>query len=105
MSLFALLPLEGEITPPKLDYTALAPLIIVFVAACVGVVVEGVLRRRIRDEAQLIVSGLGLIGALVFTVQGWNSNKQGIHAMGSVAIDGPAYFVWGLLLVVGLLTV
>ncbi|CAI9406070.1 MULTISPECIES: NADH-quinone oxidoreductase subunit NuoN [Aestuariimicrobium] len=100
-----LLPFEGAITPPKLDYTALAPLIVVFVAACLGVVVEGVLRRRIRDEAQLIVAGLGLIGALVFTVQGWTTGKQGIHAMGSVAIDGPSYFVWGLLLVVGLLVV
>ncbi|MGJ6980078.1 NADH-quinone oxidoreductase subunit NuoN [Aestuariimicrobium soli] len=105
LPLQSLLPLEGEITPPKLDYTALAPLIIVFVAACLGVVVEGVLRRRIRDEAQLIIAGLGLIGALIFTIQGWNATLQGIHAMGSVAIDGPASFVWGLLLVVGLLTV
>ncbi|WP_203568677.1 NADH-quinone oxidoreductase subunit NuoN [Aestuariimicrobium ganziense] len=83
----------------NLDWGALAPLIVVFVGACLGVVVEGVLRRSIRDEAQLIIAGLTLVLAFGFTVQLWRGREFGVEAGGSVSVDGPALFTWGALII------
>lgn len=86
------------------DYRALAPLIILFAAAAVGVLVEGIIKKGLRDEAQLIVSGIGLLASLAFTIQNWNQDRLGVHAEGSLTMDGPTYFIWGLLLVATILT-
>ena len=80
------------------DYRALAPLIILFAAGAFGVLVEGIIKKGLRDEAQLIVAAVGLIGALAFTIQNWNTDQLGVHALGSLTLDGPVYFIWVLLL-------
>lgn len=86
------------------DYTTLAPLIIIFAAACFGVLIEGIIKKGLRDEAQMIVTFLGLLAAGAMTVQNYRQGRGGVHANGSLAIDGPGYFIWGLLLVATLLT-
>lgn len=87
----------------QLNYGALAPLIILFAAAAIGVLIEGIIKKGLRDEAQMIVSALGLVGALAMTIQNWRENEVGVHALGSITTDGPTYFLWALLLVVTLL--
>ena len=45
---------------PSIDYAALAPMLILFGAACVGVLVEAFVPRRARNAVQLV---LALVGA------------------------------------------
>ena len=50
---------------PSLDYAALLPLLIVFGAALVAVLVEAFVPRRQRFSAQIGVSLVGLVAALI----------------------------------------
>ncbi len=59
----------GSFEAPDLNYAALAPLLIVLGAACVGILVEAFGPRDDRQPVQLAVSLLGTLGALVATVQ------------------------------------
>ncbi|WP_183093051.1 NADH-quinone oxidoreductase subunit NuoN [Nocardioides stalactiti] len=100
-----------EFTKPDLEYFELLPLFIVFGAACVGVLVEAFLPRESRRLPQVLVTLLGLVGALVATV--WVAADIVVHddgaargvvgAEGSVVVDGPSLYLWGLILVFGIL--
>jgi NADH-quinone oxidoreductase subunit N len=90
-----------EITAPDLEYGLLLPFIVIFVGACVGVLVEAAAPRRLRHAAQLIVTFVSIAAALLITVTNWWSFDDAITAVGSVAIDGPTYFIWTILLVLG----
>jgi NADH-quinone oxidoreductase subunit N len=93
-----------EITAPKLEYGLLMPFILVFAGACVGIIAEAVVPRRSRLVAQLVLTFLTIGAALVITVRNWWLRDAAITAVGSVAIDGPTYFIWALLLVFGALS-
>jgi NADH-quinone oxidoreductase subunit N len=93
-----------EITAPKLEYGLLMPFILVFVGACVGVLAEAVVPRRLRFPAQLFVSFVAIAAALIMTLRNWVGGEIAITAVGSVAVDGPTYFLWALLLVFGALS-
>ena len=60
MSISALLPME--ITAPTIEYGLLAPVLIVFAGACLGVLAEAVVARELRRAVQLVVTfaSLGL---------------------------------------------
>lgn len=88
-------------TPPALDYTALAPMLIVAVAAILSVLVEAFAPRTARRPIQLIVVFVTLIGALTALVMTYNTPV--ITGAGSVVLDGPAYFQQGLILVLAIL--
>lgn len=95
---------------PSIEYSLLAPVLIVLGAAVIGVLVEAFAPRRTRYWAQLGVAGLGMVAAFVLTLtavadrlSGDNSDGY-ITIMGSMSVDGPAVFVWALLLVLGLLS-
>jgi NADH-quinone oxidoreductase subunit N len=90
-----------EIVAPKLEYGLLSPLILVFAGACLGVGVEALVPRHGRRAAQLTVTFATLAAALLMTVRNWSANESAITAVGSVAIDGPTYFIWVMLLVFG----
>lgn len=101
MNLLPLLPLE--VAAPKLDYVALSPLIVVFVAAILGVIVEAAMKKHgERHIPQLVIAVLGLGWAAVLTGLHWNRTDYGVHALGSLTIDAPAYFTWMILLVFSL---
>lgn len=90
-----------EILPPTIEYGLLAPFILVFAAACVGVLLEAVVPRRLRFPVQSALTFLAVVVALVLTALNWAGGESAVTAMGSVAIDGPTYFMWGLVLVLG----
>ena len=58
----------GSFEAPDLSYGALAPLLIVLGAACIGVLVEAFGPREGRQPIQLAVSLVGTVGGLVATV-------------------------------------
>jgi len=100
-----------EFSKPTLEYFELLPLFIVFGAACLGVLVEAFVPRETRRLPQLLVTVGGLAAALAATI--WIATDIEEHAdgaarglvgaEGSIIIDGPTLYLWGLLLVFGIL--
>jgi NADH-quinone oxidoreductase subunit N len=92
------------IAAPSVEYAALAPMLIVFGAAVVAVLVEAFAPRAYRFQVQLAVTGAGLLGAfvavVVYAAKGVADWK--IAAQGAVAVDGPALFIQGTVLLLAL---
>jgi len=53
-----------DFVKPVIDYFEIWPLLVVFGVACVGVLIEALAPRGARYAAQVVVSLLGLVGAL-----------------------------------------
>ena len=85
---------------PHINYAALAPMLILFGGAAVGVLVEAFVARRSRYGFQVVV-GLGsLVAALVMVIR--EASVREITAGGAIAVDGPALFLEGTLTVLGI---
>ena len=93
----------ATVQTPSISYTGLSPILIVLGAACVGVLVEAFVPRGSRWAAQTGVALLGLAAALVAVVL--VAGRSELTAAGAIAVDGPALFLEGTLLVLGLLSV
>ncbi|MGI8434581.1 MAG: NADH-quinone oxidoreductase subunit NuoN [Nocardioidaceae bacterium] len=104
---------EAKFDAPYISYGHLSPLLIVFGAALIGVLIEAFVPRARRYLVQTVLSLGGLVGALVAVVLvahdlGSNSggNSRGkVEAMGAIAVDGPSMFLWGTLLVFSIISV
>jgi NADH-quinone oxidoreductase subunit N len=79
------------IEAPDLSLAALAPLLFVFGAACVGVLVEAFWPRDTRHPVQVAVALVGTVGALVCTLLLAGSRE--ITAGGALAVDGAGLFL------------
>ncbi|WP_099021603.1 NADH-quinone oxidoreductase subunit NuoN [Mycolicibacterium palauense] len=92
---------------PSIEYGLLSPLLIVFGVAVAGVLVEALLPRAARYRAQLVLALGGLAAALVaVVVLGRHLAGTGrVAVLGAVAVDAPALFLQGTILLVGLLGV
>jgi NADH-quinone oxidoreductase subunit N len=97
---------NGTIPTPSIEYALLSPLFVVFGAAIIGVLVEAFAPRYLRSAIHVPLTALSLIGAFALTV--WQA-AQGIptkaSAMGALAVDGPALFIWGTILVLAFISV
>lgn len=85
---------------PTINYLALLPMIIVAVAAVVGVLVEAFVGKGARRPIQLVLAFGSLIAAFAALI--WQQANRGIEAMGALAIDGPGLLLMGLILLVSL---
>ena len=94
---------EGAFTLPHINYAALAPMLIMFGAACLSILVEAFSPRGLRYWIQVPLSLVTIVVALVVTVL--LAGTRTTTAAGSVAVDGPSLFLWGTLLVLGALAV
>ena len=90
--------MNDVLTSPDIDYFALLPMIIVGVAAIVGVIVEAFIPRGARRGLQLVIVFATLIAAFAVLI----SNASIRVITGGLAIDGPSLFLQGLILVVSL---
>ena len=90
------------ITAPSISYTGLLPVLIVLGVACLGVLVEAVVPEESRWATQTGLALLGLAGALVAVVAAAGTNE--LTAAGAIAVDGPALFLQGTLLVLGMMS-
>ncbi|MCP9945027.1 NADH-quinone oxidoreductase subunit NuoN [Streptomyces somaliensis] len=99
----------GAIPAPEIEYAQLSPVLIVVGAAVLGVLVEAAVPRRARYHAQLFLSGAALACAFAAVVglalTGHGTTKARISAMGAVAVDGPALFLQGTILLTSLVAV
>jgi NADH-quinone oxidoreductase subunit N len=85
---------------PHLNYAALSPMLILFGAAAVGVLVEAFAPRGRRYAIQLPLSLLAMVAALVAVI--WQAGTRELTAAAAVAVDGPALFLQGSLLALGI---
>jgi len=93
----------APIQTPSIEYGALAPMLVVFGAALIGVLVEAFVSRRYRPALQLAITFGGLLAAFVAVVAFASKGTKGLVMGGAVAIDGPTLFMQGtvLLLAIG----
>jgi len=92
-----------NLTLPHLNYAALAPMLVLFGAACVGVLVDAFVPRRARYGVQLIVTLLGLVGAFAAIVArvGKVTAANAVTAGGAVSVDKAALFLQGAIVLLG----
>jgi NADH-quinone oxidoreductase subunit N len=103
----------NEFVKPTIEYAQLWPLILVFGVACVGVLVEAFLPRRLRYPVQTTLTLVGLIAAVVGVgfvaadskVLGDGAARGLIAAEGTIAVDGPTLFLWGIILLFAIASV
>jgi NADH-quinone oxidoreductase subunit N len=87
----------------KINYGAVLPMLIIFGAAMLGVLVEAFVPRTLRYGAQVGVALVGLVAALVAV--GLGVGHQGSTLAGAVVIDGPALFLQGTILALSVISV
>ena len=92
-----------EIPTPELAYAAIMPMLLVFGAALVGVLIEAFAGPALRRPLQILTCTIGLLGAFVAVVLLAGTEKLVYN--GSIAIDGPTLFLQGTLAVLGLAAV
>jgi NADH-quinone oxidoreductase subunit N len=97
--------LAAPFETPSVEYAQLMPMLIVFGAALVGVLLEAFMPRTWRHETQVGLALVGLLAAFASVVS--LAGDYAVTAMGAVAVDGPTLFLQGtilLLAVPGVLT-
>ncbi|WP_435604001.1 NADH-quinone oxidoreductase subunit NuoN [Streptomyces sp. bgisy130] len=99
----------GKIPAPHIEYAQLSPTLIVLGAAVAGIVIEAFVPRRHRYYSQLLLTVVALAAAFAAVIGlaagGFGSAKAHIAAMGALAVDGPALFLQGTILLVSLVAV
>ena len=91
------------IDAPDLSLAALAPLLIVLGAACIGVLVEAFAPRDARHPAQVGLALAGTVGAFVATL--FLAGTEQVTAEGALAVDGAALFLQAMIAGFGALSV
>ncbi len=95
----------ATVSAPKVDYLAVTPMLVVFGAAVLGVLVEAFVARRFRWWSQVAVAGLGLATALGFVIAyALGGHKAHSTLAGAVVIDKPTLFLQGTVLALALLS-
>ncbi|MFB8048445.1 NADH-quinone oxidoreductase subunit NuoN [Streptomyces rubiginosohelvolus] len=96
-------------TAPKIEYTQLMPVLIIVVAAVLGILVEAFVPRRARYHTQLFLTVVAVAASFAVIVGlaagGYGTTKARIAAMGAIAIDGPTLFLQGTILLVAMVAV
>ncbi len=90
---------------PHIEYFVLSPMLVVLGAAIVGVLVEALAPRQWRRPAQLALTLGALVIAFVLLVKVALDGTEQLAALGAVAVDGPAMFMQGTILVLSFFAV
>ncbi|MFD6432528.1 NADH-quinone oxidoreductase subunit NuoN [Streptomyces venezuelae] len=98
-----------KIDAPTIEYGQLSPVLIVIGAAVIGVLIEAFVPRKSRYYAQLFLSVVSLAAAFAAVIglaaRGFGTTKAQIAAMGAIAVDGPALFLQGTILLTGIVAI
>ncbi|MEO8105913.1 MAG: NADH-quinone oxidoreductase subunit NuoN [Actinomycetes bacterium] len=96
--------LVEEFTSPSFEYQLLAPMLVVFGGTIVGVLVEAFAPRSARRSVQIGLSQVTLVVAFIVLLAVTRPDVGDLAAAGTVAIDGPAVFFQGTILVLAFLS-
>ena len=96
----------GVIGAPHIEYGQLSPMLVVFVAAVVGVLVEAFVPRPVRRAVHLVLALGALTAAFILTIVVASNNTifaddspGHVAAMGAVGVDRPTLFIQGTIVV------
>jgi NADH-quinone oxidoreductase subunit N len=101
----------GVIHAPSIEYGQLSPMLVVFGAAVVGILVEAFTPRAQRRLVQVVLTLGSLIAAFVLTIVTasysiFDHGSPGhVAAVGAVAVDRPTLFIQGTILVLAIVSV
>ena len=88
-------------SPPAIDYVAIAPMLVIFGAAIVSVLIEAFTPRSVRRYLQLLIVFGSLIAAAALIVI--NASTRVVTAGQAIVIDGPALVLQGAIVIIALL--
>jgi proton-translocating NADH-quinone oxidoreductase chain N len=101
----------ATIPTPHIEYGQLSPMLVVFGAAVVGVLIEAFMPRPLRRVMQVTLALAALAGAFALTIAvGESSSIFGhgspghVAAVGAVAVDQPTLFIQGTILVLAFIS-
>jgi NADH-quinone oxidoreductase subunit N len=94
--------LAADFVAPSIAYGVLSPMLIVFGAAAVGVLIEAFVPRVLRGQVQMALA----LGATVaaFIAVCLNHGTREIVLSGAIVIDPPALFLQGIILIFAFLS-
>jgi NADH-quinone oxidoreductase subunit N len=99
----------NDFVRPALAYLPLSPLLIALGTACLGVLVEAFVARRARFMTQVVLTLTGLVAALVAVLYSASQSESlddlaygTITAAQAIAVDGPTYFLWAVILLLAI---
>ena len=90
----------NSIPTPNFEYALLSPILIMFFAACAGVLIEAFLPNEKRRFTHLLVIFTSLLLAFFAVVLQSGPNGRALVASGTVALDGPGWILQGTILLV-----
>ncbi|QMU75013.1 NADH-quinone oxidoreductase subunit NuoN [Streptacidiphilus sp. PB12-B1b] len=100
---------NATIPTPHIEYAQLSPMLVVFGAAALGILAEAFVPRRARYWTQITIALAGLAAAFAAIValaaDGYAGPKAHLAAMGAVAVDGPALFLQGTIVLISVVAV
>jgi NADH-quinone oxidoreductase subunit N len=95
--------LAADFTAPSIAYSALAPILIVSIAAVAGVLVDAFAPAKNRWSLQVGVASAGFVGGFIAVCA--LAHHRVVTAAGAIAVDGPALFIQGTVLLLALASV
>jgi len=102
----------STIAAPSFEWSLLSPMLLVFAAAMVGVLIEAFAPRDLRRPMHVMLTLGSLAGAFVLTVVLAASNSifdggrpGSVVAVGTVGVDRPTLFIQGTILVLAFVSV
>ena len=103
---------SATIGAPSIEYSQLAPMLVVFGAAVAGVLVEAFAPRSARRAAHLVLTLGSLLAAFILTIvvaarhSLYAAGSPGhVAAQGAVAVDRPTLFIQGTIVILALVSV
>jgi NADH-quinone oxidoreductase subunit N len=100
------------IAAPPFEWSLLSPMLLVFAAAMVGVLIEAFAPRDLRRPMHIVLTLGSLAGAFVLTIvlaatnSIFNGGKPGaVVAVGTVGVDRPTLFIQATILVLAFVSV
>lgn len=88
---------NGTLPPPSIAYGSLSPMLVMFTAAVVSVLVEAFIPRRYRMATQSLLCSVAIAGSLTAVVMLRNTRE--VVMKGAVAVDGTTLYLQGTILV------
>lgn len=92
---------ESTWVMPTIDYRLLSPILIIFGAAVLSVVVEAFMPRAARRPTQLVIVFASLIAALVAIIS--LHGDRAVVGQGALVVDGPGLLMQGTIIVIAIL--
>lgn len=94
----------ADFVQTSIDYAAVSPVLVVAVAALLGILVEAFVPRARRFSVQLTITLVALLGALA-AILTCARDHQVVTAGGAVAVDGMTLLLQGALMILGIMAV